>query len=398
MRITTRAIMLASSGLLMAVSGCTSLPSSGPDDKRVQSQASIQMGLKDRAVGLDYVLLDLTKTMLPYFERSGAESLKIGFGGGRGEAPETVVGVGDIIAVTIFESSAGGLFIPSEAGSRPGNYITLPQQTVDRSGTISVPYAGRIKASGRSTEVIAREIEASLANRAIEPQVIVSITENRSSRVSVLGDVENPAQLEINPAGERILSVIARAGGLKTPGAETYVTLQRRGREGTILFSDLVNKSDENIFVAAGDTIYVNRERRTFLAFGASGLNGRLDFEETGLTLAEAVAKAGGLLDARADPAQVLLYRQVDRKTLNSMGMDVSRFTGPTVPAIIRVNLRDPSTFFAMKELAMVDKDVVYIANADSTELTKFLNIIGTITGNTAGSIYDVDRAINIAK
>ena len=61
--------------------------------------------------------------------------------------PELRFGIGDVVSVTIFEAAAGGLFIPTEAGVRPGNFVTLPDQTVDNDGNISVPYAGLVKAA-----------------------------------------------------------------------------------------------------------------------------------------------------------------------------------------------------------------------------------------------------------
>jgi hypothetical protein len=38
------------------------------------------------------------------------------------------LGIGDVVSITIFEAEAGGLFVPSEAGARPGNFVTLPDQ------------------------------------------------------------------------------------------------------------------------------------------------------------------------------------------------------------------------------------------------------------------------------
>jgi polysaccharide export outer membrane protein len=59
-------------------------------------------------------------------------------------------GIGDILGVTIFEAASGGLFIPSEGGVRPGNFVTIPTRDVDIHGNISIPYAGSIRASGRT--------------------------------------------------------------------------------------------------------------------------------------------------------------------------------------------------------------------------------------------------------
>jgi polysaccharide biosynthesis/export protein len=379
--------------VLGLLAGCMGLPSSGPDDAAIQRGAAIKVAdarkeRSDRPV-LDYALIELNREVLPFFQTPPRQSIRAGFGAGRGGAPGTVLGVGDIVQVSIFESASGGLFIPSDAGSRPGNYITLPAQTIDESGTISVPYAGRIRAIGRTTQSVQADIDNILVNRAIEPQSLVTLVQNRSRQVSVLGDVNLAAKLDLNPAGERILDMISRAGGLATPGVETYITLQRRGREGTVLFSDLINNPDENIFVAPGDTIYANRERRTYLAFGAAGLNGRIDFDESNLTLGEALGKAGGLLDGRADPAQVFLYREVDKSVLSRMRIDVSRYRGDRVPVIFRLNTRDPSGYFLAQGLPMVDKDILYVSNSNSTELEKFLNIVTTVTGSASAVTAD---------
>ena len=80
-------------------------------------------------------------------------------------------GIGDIVSVTIFEASAGGLFIPAEASVRPGNFVTLPNQAVDDKGNISVPYAGIVRAKGERR------------SRSSRPSLIASRT-GRSSRRS----------------------------------------------------------------------------------------------------------------------------------------------------------------------------------------------------------------------
>ncbi|MGO8657180.1 polysaccharide export protein, partial [Rhizobium ruizarguesonis] len=91
--------------------------------------------------------------------------------------------------------------------------------------------------------------------------------------------------------------------------------------------------------------------------------------EESDLTLGEAIAKAGGLRDDRADPSQVLLYRLVPKKTVAAMHVDATRFTGETVPVIIRANLRDPATLFAVQQFKMEDKDIIYISSSTEAEL-----------------------------
>jgi polysaccharide export outer membrane protein len=392
-----RALAMNAMATLLAIAGCDSLPRSGPDDTVIRDHAiQYQKGDASKAY-LGYVLVDLTARVLTYFPQLKPQTLSKGFGSSRGGPPTLPLGIGDVVEVTLFESSAGGLFIPAEAGSRPGNFVNLPQQTVDTDGAISIPYAGRISAAGKTPAQLQSEIVARLADRAIEPQAIINLVKSRSSEIAVLGDVNSPAKLELNPGGERVLDVISRAGGISTPNAETTITLQRHGTIATVPFDMLLSSPKENIYVYPGDVIFANRDRRTYLAFGASGLNGRVDFDDSDLTLGEAVAKAGGLLDSRADPGQVFLYRLVSPKTASAMGMPATAKSGKGFPVIFRVNMRDPSTYFLAQQFPMEDKDIIYVSNSNSVELVKFLDIINSATSGIAGPAADavtIDDAV----
>lgn len=380
-------IALLTSAVL--ASGCTFTPRAGADAAQVEKSAAVTVGKKDHRAGIDYALVELNGDVLQYVADSTVHSLQGGFGGGRGGAPSLPLGVGDVVQISVFESQAGGLFIPEDAGSRPGNFISLPQQTIGKDGTITMPYAGRIRAAGKMPEVVQKELEDILVSRAIEPQIVITVVNARSAQVAVLGDVNTPSKIELTSAGDRVLDVISSAGGLSTPGKETYVTVQRRGKIATVLYDHLVNTPAENIYLAPGDTVLVDRERRTYLAFGATGLNGRFDFEESDLSLAEAIGKAGGLLDGRADPSSVLLYREAPKQLLSKLGVDVTRFAAATVPVIFRANMSDPSTLFAAQRFPMQDKDIIYITNAKSVELTKFLDIVNNVSSTAAGLSSD---------
>src|SRR5262245_37120671 len=163
-------------------------------------------------------------------------------------------GIGDIVSVTIFEASSGGLFIPAEAGVRPGNYINIPNQAVDVNGNISIPYAGAIRAQGRTQVEVQQAIIDALKDRAIEPQAVVSIVEQRTSLISVVGDVIRPARIPAQLAPERILDTITRAGGPSGPGPDIWVMLERGGRRGLAPFGALVYEPANNIYVHANDT------------------------------------------------------------------------------------------------------------------------------------------------
>lgn len=392
--------------VLVVLTGCDTLPRSGPDDGAIADQATATLvgGPSDENVAtVKYALLDLTPSMLNYIKDPGIGSFT-SFGGGRGGAPEILVGVGDVLRVTIFESSAGGLFIPADAGSRPGNFVEIPDQTVEKGGYITVPYAGPILCAGRSLQQIGAEIEEKLSNRAIEPQVVVSFIDRVATTASVTGEVNSPGRFEINENGDRVLDMISRAGGNSNPGYESYITLQRNGRTARVYFNSIAANPAENIYVAPGDTLIVDQEQRAFQAFGASGVSGEFKFDQETLTLSQGVGKAGGLLDNQADPGQVFIYRRESRKTLDQVGLDLAGFDAhaKSIPTIYRTSFRDPSGFFVSQRFSLRDKDIVYISNADSVELIKFLDVLNSVTTTVSGVSADArltrNNAVSLSK
>jgi protein involved in polysaccharide export with SLBB domain len=115
-----------------------------------------------------------------------------------------------------------------KAPVRPGNFVAIPNQAVDIHGNISVPYAGSIRARGRTQVEVQEAIVTALKNRAIEPQVIVSMVEQKTSMISVLGE-GRAARIPATAAPERMLDVISRAG-LVAVGGSTGAC--RRGNLG----------------------------------------------------------------------------------------------------------------------------------------------------------------------
>ena len=379
------------------LAGCSALPDSGPDPYVIADGAATVAPTEDPgAPTFSYALVDINERVVSQATDIGPGSFLKSFDTGKGSAPEILVGVGDVVQVTIFESKSGGLFIPSDSGSRPGNFVQLPPQIVDRNGMISVPYAEDIRAAEKTLAEIQREIVAKLTKRAIEPQVVVAMVEQNSAMVSVVGEVRTPTKMRIRRGGERVLDMVAQAGGISFPGYDTYVTLQRKQRQTTVYFNSLVAHPDENIFVAPGDTIYVYREPRRFLAFGANAASGlgasnQFNFEQERVSLAEGVAKAGGLLDDRANPGQIFLYRMEARDVLQAMNVNLGKFPAKqrVIPTIYRANFRDPSSYFFAQHFPMRMKDVIYVSNADSVEIVKFLTFVRSVTSTVSGVASD---------
>jgi polysaccharide export outer membrane protein len=179
--------------------------------------------------------------------------------------------------------------------------------------------------------------------------------------------------------------------------------LQRGNRRATVPFANLVYEASNNIYVQPGDRIYVYREQQKFLAFGASGQQGEFTFDAWRINMAEAVGKAGGLVDVQADPGSVFLYRLEPRELAQLLGVDVSKFTGELVPVIFSISFRDPGGYFLATNFQMRNQDVLFIANAHSVDVAKFLIYLngimntvnnGLILGNNGIALYNAARSI----
>jgi polysaccharide export outer membrane protein len=376
--------IIAAIGGVILTAGCDTLliPASGPNSLVVRSGAAWH--------GPPYGLVTLSPQVIQILDEYGPRSLSGTFGDRR-PPPEIKFGIGDVISVTVFEAAAGGLFIPAEAGVRPGNFVTLPNQPVDSRGNLTVPYAGLVPTAGKSPEEVSKEIVNRIKDRAIEPQVEVALVAQNTSLITVLGEINSSTtasptgRIPAQPAGERILDVITRAGGLKDQGQDTWVVLERRGRRAAVPFGSLIYEPGNNIWAWPGDTIYLYKEPQTFLAFGASGLQGQFPFSAGAassawrMTLAEAVAAAGGLLDLTADPGSVFLYRREPRELAEKLGVDCSKMDGPTVPVVYSTSFADPAGYFLATRLQMHNKDVIFVANAQSVDITKFANFLNTL-------------------
>lgn len=375
------------SGILAGLS-CLLLPSCAPFPASGPESWDIRMGQHDRQ-SLNFALIRVTPEVINVLAQN-APRLNLTFAQG-GPPKEVRFGIGDVVGVTIFEAASGGLFIPAEAGVRPGNFITLPEQQVDGKGNISVPYAGNIPAKGRTQVQVQQEIVNALKDRAIEPQVVVSLVEQRATLFTVLGDVNASSRFPVNHAGERILDAIAQAGGPKSQGFEEWVMLERDGRRAVTPFGALVWDPTANIFVHPGDTIYLYREPQTFLALGATTNQAIVDFQSWHMSLSEAIAKANGLNDAQADAFNVFLYRGEPVEVARQLGIDTSPYPGPVVPVIYMLNLRDPAGWFLAQKFEMRNKDALYVPNSPTYEANKvmvfFRQVVGTVNDPLVAAI-----------
>ena len=378
---------------LAGLGGCASLPNAGPSAGDVAQQAAVDSVRR-------YEFVDLDPSVVERVNHGGADSLVAHFGDYR-RSTEPVIGVGDIVSVTIWEASAGGLFsapLISDKMSAGSNSATIPEQVVGRDGAITVPYAGRVHVAGRTTRAVQGDIETALQGKAIQPQVLVNVTRSVSNTVSVGGEVAAGARVPLSVKGDRLLEVIAAAGGVRAPVNETYVELSRGATTSRVPLSRVIANPRENIYLQPNDVVTLVRDPQTFIAYGATGRNAEIPFEADGINLAQALAKAGGLDDNRSDPQGVFIFRYEPASIARALRPDSPLIVpGHLTPIVYRLNLRDADSLFVEQNFRIANRDLIYVSNAPFTEVEK---VMGVLNGglSTASSLATVTSAASTIK
>jgi polysaccharide export outer membrane protein len=392
------ALVATSIGSLV-LAGCSTIPTSGPTVSEVFDQAA--------ATGPRYFdLIDIDDNVVRTLLSRPAESFHNRFSSyGKPRVP--TIGIGDTVSMSIWEAAGGGLFgapaggIPGAVTAAGGGAVTIPAQVVGTDGGISVPFAGRVPVAGHTPLQVQNEIQQRLAQKAIEPQVIVTVVNTVTETVTVTGEGSS-ARVPLSVGGTRLLDAVVAAGGAagvtpaggaaaaggviiggaKPPTYETLVRLSREGVTATTPMEQLILDPTENIYAWPGDIVTLLDEPQTFSVFGATTSNSEVPFGARKITLAVALAKSGGLVDLRADPRGVFLFRFEPSSVVSALHVPVLA-TGPngTSPVVYRLNMKNVNNYFYAQRFPIEDKDVIYVANAPMTELLKVFTLVSTITG-----------------
>ena len=374
-RIFRRPVTLLSVALVCSLSACGTFPgwisASGPSREQVQSNRDTK-----RIEGIKLVDVDDALT------RKLAEAKQLGRFSDVFPSKSSnnyLIGPGDIIEVSIWEAQPAMLFsgvaLDAKTSATTSPAVTLPDQMVSPEGMISIPFAGKVAVRGRTIDQIGDDITKRLHGKANRPQVLVRVAKNNTSNVTVVGDVTTSATLALTPKGERLIDALALAGGVKQPINRMAIQLSRGEVTTTMALDSIIRDPKQNIMLKPGDVVTALFQPLSFSVLGATGKNDEIPFEAQGISLAQALARSGGLNDGRADARGVFIFRFEDPKLLASNPAPQHMVNG-LVPVVYQVDLRDPASFFVTQNFPIQNRDVLYVTNSPVAEFQKFLSLV----------------------
>lgn len=362
---------------LTLLTGCQAInnwqPNSGPSKKIIEQQVDTA-GTGLTVIDIDNQVARATAETAPVRRFSDYYQSTPSF--------NNTISAGDVVDVSIWEAPPALLFGTASdiSGLTGSKEVKLPEQMVDNRGQITIPFVGKLTVSGKTPEQVQQMIVSGLYKKANSPSAVVRIAKNNSADVTIIGEVNGSTRMPLTGKNERILDAIAAAGGTKHPSSRVTVQLNRRGQSIEMPFEAIMKDPRQNIMLQRGDVVSVNYQTKSFTVLGAVAKNDEINFETGGISLMQALARAGGLNDNRADARGVFIFRQESIHVLNAeqyQALPLEFRQQSIVPVIYRLNLKDPINYIVAQNFAIKDKDLIYVSNAPAVEFRKFVSLIG---------------------
>lgn len=348
-------------GLL--ASACATLPESGPTGSQLRASVAKAEG------GAQISLVEVTD-LAAITTAQTAPSARLAE---LPAAPTDLVGPGDVLDIAVYEAGVTLFGSPPPAAAAAAapfdgsvKVERLPPTKVDDHGDILVPYGGRLHVAGKSTAEVGGTIRQSLRGMSQNPQVLVTLREIVTNSVIVGGEIARPGRLVLTTNHETLPDAIALAGGWRGESKDLKVRVRRGDAEADFRLSDLL-ADPEQPRAYPGDRITLIRAPRSWSVMGASGRVDLIPFANPTVTLAEAIAQAGGANPNVGDPRALFVFRY-------EPGPD-----GAERPVVYHLNMMQAGSYFLAQRFQMRDKDVLYIGNARANQPSKLIQIISQL-------------------
>ncbi len=373
----SRLRLVSTFAIVLALGAC-GLPRSGPNTSEILA-GSVENGGQTNIVSVDDRIArsSIIETPLGFsraFLNTGAISVDR-------------IRAGDELSITIWENVENGLLVAPGASS-----TSLKSMRVDQLGNIFVPYAGVVRASGRTPEELRIDLTRLLERQTPDPQIEVRRQAGEAAVVNVVGGVNAQGVYALSAANRRLTAVLAVAGGVSIDPAGTKITVQRGNESGSIWLRDLYANPENDINLRAQDRIIVEKDQRYFTVLGASSGQSRVDFLSNEPSVVDALSAVSGLNGQVADPRGIFIFRMEPAEIANAV-LNTDEFTTPQRMAYV-IDLTKEESIFTAQAFRIRDRDTIYVTEAPFVSWTRVLTTVaGTIS--TLDSLATIVDKIN---
>ena len=357
----------------LVLAGCSTLPVSGPTGSEIQRAAHhASVGQPGQ---LPFKIISVTTAeALPPPASVPTSTMAI-----PAAPPTDLIGPNDTLNITIYEAgvslfgkTATRLGSPTASATassvdQTANAERIPGVRVDDQGDIRLPFVGRVRAAGRTPAELQATIRGALRGMSQDPQVIVSIDQSITNSVVLAGEVNKPGRFVLPTNRETLNETVALAGGFRGDAKDVVARVERGTSHFEIRLSDLMDLPDRDLPIAPGDRITLISRPQSFSVLGAANRAEQVRFPRGRISLAEAVALAGGANPNQGDASAIFVFRYVPTAA------------GTEEPVVYHLNMMKPGALLLSQRFAMQDKDLLYVGNAQANQPTKLVQLVSQL-------------------
>jgi polysaccharide biosynthesis/export protein len=287
-----------------------------------------------------------------------------------GRGPDSqIIRTNDRVSVTIWDNEPNSLL--TSAG---GKSITIPEVIVSPTGTIFVPYVEDVLIRGQTPDQARVTLQEAMTRISPSAQVQLTVQPGQGNAVDVVAGVARPGTYPLPDRNSSILSVIAQAGGIPPGLRNPIVRLIRDGRTYEVSAERLFADASMNTTLQGRDKVLVEEDRRYFTAFGATGTERIVYFDQETISALEAMSMLGGLSDGRANPRGVLILRDYPAAQLRQNG------TGPAMTQVVfSFDLTGADGLFAARSFLVAPGDTVLATESPVVAARTIAALIGSV-------------------
>jgi polysaccharide export outer membrane protein len=302
-------------------------------------------------------------------------------GGSEGQ----IIAPGDTIDLVIWESGDNGLLAgPGQRGTPLKTSLVSPQ------GNLFVPYVGPVKVSGMSPERARELVQTKLEPLVPSPQVQLNATPGLQNSVDLVGGVASPGNFPMLDRSLTVLGLLSRAGGAQASIENPQISLHRGGKVYRNSLERVLADPSLDTTLRAGDKVIVEKDKRQFIALGATGSQKLVPFPKDHVSALEAISLAGGLTASRADPGGVLILREYTPSQV--VGGTDAGITGPANTRVVfTIDLTSADGLFSAGKFDVQPQDLVLATESPISDARSILSLLGLSFGvaNSASNATD---------
>ncbi|MGH8456163.1 MAG: polysaccharide biosynthesis/export family protein [Stenotrophobium sp.] len=273
---------------------------------------------------------------------------------------EYKIGPGDILSIIVWDhpelTNATGEFRDPVSSGR----------LVAADGTMFYPYVGVFSAAGKTVGELRQFLISKLSRVIQSPQVDIRVVAFRSQRVQVSGEVKTPGLVTIDDTSKGVIEAINERGGLTPEASRREVFLERGGHTYTVNMGGLLSGKGYafNPLILPGDIISVpDASYDQVFVLGAVDKQSPMPIRQSGMSITEALAQAGGLDKLAANDSGVLVFRRP-----SGAAKDDNKAT------VFTLDMSRPAGMILAGEFQLQPRDVVYVKATDFAQYNAVIN------------------------